>query len=36
MPVRIQYVDREVEVEKPAPYPVEVEVPVDRPPYVCR
>lgn len=31
IPVRIQYVGREVEVEKPAPYPVEVEVPVDRP-----
>lgn len=26
----IQYVDRKVEVEKPAPYPVEVEKPVDR------
>ncbi|SHJ66180.1 hypothetical protein [Bacteroides stercorirosoris] len=29
--IRVQFVDREVEVEKPAPYPVEVEVPVDRP-----
>lgn len=27
----IQYIDREVTVEKPAPYPVEVEVEVDRP-----
>ena len=33
IPVRIQYVDREVEVKKPTPCPVEVpvEVPVDRP-----
>lgn len=31
IPVRIKYVDREVEVEKPAPYPVEVKVPVDKP-----
>lgn len=30
-PVRIQYVDRTVEVERPAPYPVEVEVPVEQP-----
>ena len=31
IPVRIQYIDHEVEVKVPAPYPVEVEVPVDRP-----
>lgn len=31
IPVRIPYVDREVEIEKPAPYPVEVKVPVDKP-----
>lgn len=31
IPARVQYIDRIVEIEKPAPYPVEVEVPVDRP-----
>lgn len=31
IPVKILYVDREIEIEKPAPYPVEVRVPEDRP-----